>query len=153
MRTSTSKSGSTRANRESRQCFTEFVAWTQTTNGPTGADVYRLAPKEGGYLLDGRTKSFDVEKQIIKIRQADGTLRDEPLTKCPKCKKSGVKRLVGGGAGLIFKGSGFYSTDYGRGSRKTDDPKDGDGPSEGVKKDEKKGEKKDKSPDKKPAET
>lgn len=40
------------------------------------------------------------------------SMRDEPLTKCPKCKKSGVKRLVGGGAGLIFKGSGFYITDY-----------------------------------------
>ncbi|HEX3729157.1 MAG TPA: zinc ribbon domain-containing protein [Opitutaceae bacterium] len=34
------------------------------------------------------------------------------LTKCPKCGKPGLKRLVGGGAGLIFKGSGFYITDY-----------------------------------------
>lgn len=40
------------------------------------------------------------------------SMRDEPLKKCPKCKKTGVKRLVGGGAGLIFKGSGFYITDY-----------------------------------------
>ena len=40
------------------------------------------------------------------------SMRDEPLTKCPKCKKSGVKRRVGGGAGLIFKGTGFYITDY-----------------------------------------
>jgi acyl-homoserine-lactone acylase len=63
-----------------RQCFTEFVAWTQTTNGPTGADVYRLTLKDGGYVLDGQTKAFDVEKQIIKVRQADGTLGDEPLT-------------------------------------------------------------------------
>ena len=39
-------------------------------------------------------------------------MRDEPLKKCPKCKKMGVKRLVGGGAGLIFKGTGFYITDY-----------------------------------------
>ena len=62
-----------------RQCFTEFVAWTQTTNGPTGADVYRLTLKDGGYVLDGQTKSFEVEKQIIKVRQADGALRDEPL--------------------------------------------------------------------------
>ncbi|WP_414660083.1 FmdB family zinc ribbon protein [Horticoccus sp. 23ND18S-11] len=36
----------------------------------------------------------------------------EPLKKCPKCKKAGLKRLVGGGAGLIFKGTGFYITDY-----------------------------------------
>lgn len=40
------------------------------------------------------------------------SMKDEPLKKCPKCKKTGVKRLVGGGAGLIFKGSGFYITDY-----------------------------------------
>ena len=31
---------------------------------------------------------------------------------CPKCKKRGLKRLIGGGAGLIFKGTGFYITDY-----------------------------------------
>lgn len=40
------------------------------------------------------------------------SMKDEPLKKCPKCKKTGVKRLIGGGAGLIFKGSGFYITDY-----------------------------------------
>lgn len=40
------------------------------------------------------------------------SMRDEPLKKCPKCGKSGVKRLIGGGAGLIFKGTGFYNTDY-----------------------------------------
>jgi putative FmdB family regulatory protein len=40
------------------------------------------------------------------------SMRDEPLKKCPKCGKSGVKRLLGTGAGLIFKGSGFYITDY-----------------------------------------
>ena len=40
------------------------------------------------------------------------SMKDDPLKKCPKCKKAGLKRLVGGGAGLIFKGSGFYITDY-----------------------------------------
>ena len=40
------------------------------------------------------------------------SMGDEPLRKCPKCKKAALKRLVGVGAGLIFKGSGFYSTDY-----------------------------------------
>jgi putative FmdB family regulatory protein len=40
------------------------------------------------------------------------SMRDEPLKKCPKCHKSALKRLIGGGAGLIFKGSGFYITDY-----------------------------------------
>jgi putative FmdB family regulatory protein len=40
------------------------------------------------------------------------SMRDEPIKKCPKCKKTGVKRLIGGGSGLIFKGTGFYITDY-----------------------------------------
>lgn len=35
----------------------------------------------------------------------------EPLTECPECKGI-VKRIIGSGAGPIFKGSGFYQTDY-----------------------------------------
>jgi len=37
---------------------------------------------------------------------------DEPLKKCPKCSKSKLRRLFGTGAAVIFKGSGFYQTDY-----------------------------------------
>ena len=36
----------------------------------------------------------------------------KPLRTCPKCKKRKLKRLIGAGAGVIFKGSGFYQTDY-----------------------------------------
>ena len=36
----------------------------------------------------------------------------EPVKKCPACGKNKAKRLIGTGAGLIFKGSGFYITDY-----------------------------------------
>src|SRR5689334_7802251 len=35
-----------------------------------------------------------------------------PIKKCPECGKSKVRRLIGTGAGLLFKGSGFYITDY-----------------------------------------
>ena len=35
-----------------------------------------------------------------------------PKKKCPACGKLKLKRLLGTGAGLIFKGSGFYETDY-----------------------------------------
>ena len=39
------------------------------------------------------------------------------LEKCPKCAKK-IKRLIGSGAGIIFKGSGFYATDYRKPSHK-----------------------------------
>ena len=38
-------------------------------------------------------------------------MKDEQIKKCPKCKGK-VKRLIGTGSGPIFKGSGFYQTDY-----------------------------------------
>ncbi len=36
----------------------------------------------------------------------------DPLVVCPKCAEPSLKRIMGGGAGMIFKGSGFYLTDY-----------------------------------------
>lgn len=40
------------------------------------------------------------------------SMKEDALTKCPKCKKKKLERLLGTGAGLLFKGSGFYITDY-----------------------------------------
>jgi putative FmdB family regulatory protein len=37
---------------------------------------------------------------------------DKPLKKCPKCKKPKLRRVFGTGAAVLFKGSGFYQTDY-----------------------------------------
>ena len=45
-------------------------------------------------------------------------MSDQPKARCPKCGKP-ASRQISGGAGLVFKGSGFYITDYG---------KDGKGP-------------------------
>ncbi|HNU90992.1 MAG TPA: zinc ribbon domain-containing protein [Spirochaetota bacterium] len=42
------------------------------------------------------------------------SIKDEPVKKCVKCG-SEVKRLIGSGAGIIFKGSGFYVNDYKKG--------------------------------------
>lgn len=36
----------------------------------------------------------------------------EPEKTCPKCKKKKLRRLIGTGAAIVFKGSGFYQTDY-----------------------------------------
>ena len=39
-------------------------------------------------------------------------MTEKAKRKCPECKKSRLQRIIGAGAGLIFKGSGFYSTEY-----------------------------------------
>ena len=36
----------------------------------------------------------------------------DPEKKCPECKKLKLRRLIGTGAAVVFKGSGFYQTDY-----------------------------------------
>ncbi len=38
-------------------------------------------------------------------------MSDDPLTKCPDCGQDSLRRLIGGGMGIIFKGSGFYVND------------------------------------------
>lgn len=43
--------------------------------------------------------------------EAFQNINAEALDKCPKCGKK-VKRLISSGSGIIFKGSGFYATDY-----------------------------------------
>ena len=40
------------------------------------------------------------------------TIKARPIRRCPRCGRNTVKRLIGVGAGVIFKGSGFYQTDY-----------------------------------------
>ena len=54
------------------------------------------------YLCDGCGHGFE-KFQSITARQ---------MRKCPECGKNQLKRLIGAGAGIIFKGSGFYETDY-----------------------------------------
>jgi len=51
------------------------------------------------------------------------------LTKCPKCSEEALRRLIGAGAGIIFKGSGFYETDYKRARKSSSDSKQGEGDS------------------------
>lgn len=48
----------------------------------------------------------------------------DPLKKCPQCNKNKLERLIGTGAGVIFKGSGFYETDYRGDSYAADAKKD-----------------------------
>lgn len=53
-------------------------------------------------------------------------MSDEPLNKCPDCNRK-VRRLVSGGTGLIFKGSGFYLTDYAKDNTKQKEETKSDG--------------------------
>ncbi len=47
------------------------------------------------------------------------SIRDKALSRCPQCSKGSLRRLINGGMGVIFKGSGFYTTDYKRSSTLT----------------------------------
>ena len=40
------------------------------------------------------------------------SIKAEPVKKCPSCGKRTARRVIGAGAGIIFRGSGFYQTDY-----------------------------------------
>jgi acyl-homoserine-lactone acylase len=63
-----------------RQCFNDYLGWTQTTNNPSESDLYRLTLKDGGYVLAGQVRQFEVSNEKIKVKLADGSLREEPLS-------------------------------------------------------------------------
>ena len=56
------------------------------------------------YVCDACSHKCDVFQSI----------KDPVLTTCPACGEEKLRRLIGTGAGIIFKGSGFYETDYKR---------------------------------------
>jgi putative FmdB family regulatory protein len=54
------------------------------------------------YVCDGCGHAFELFQSMT-----------EPVKKtCPKCKKKKLRRLIGAGGAIVFKGSGFYKTDY-----------------------------------------
>jgi len=61
------------------------------------------------YLCDGCGHEFERFQSI----------KSNALRKCPSCSKMRLNRLIGTGGGIIFKGSGFYQTDYRSESYKT----------------------------------
>jgi putative FmdB family regulatory protein len=54
------------------------------------------------YVCDACEHAFELFQSI----------KDEPKRKCPECGKQKLRRLIGPGAAIVFKGSGFYKTDY-----------------------------------------
>ena len=55
------------------------------------------------------------------------SIRQPALRKCPKCRKPKLERLIGSGAGILFKGGGFYQTDYRSESYKRGESSEKDG--------------------------
>lgn len=59
--------------------FNDHLGWTHTVNTIDVGDLYELTLDKDGYKLDGQTRPFEVEPQTLKVKQADGSLKDEKL--------------------------------------------------------------------------
>ena len=57
------------------------------------------------------TYDYECPKCGYEFEEFQG-INDDPIRVCPECRSRRVKRKIGTGAGIIFKGSGFYETDY-----------------------------------------
>jgi acyl-homoserine-lactone acylase len=60
--------------------FNDRLGWSHTVNTYDGSDLYGLALADGGYRFDGAVRAFDVTADTVRVREAGGTLRVEPLT-------------------------------------------------------------------------
>jgi putative FmdB family regulatory protein len=108
-----------------RDCWTTPCAGLYSAF--SGGELRPFAASRNAFMP---TYEYSCEK-CGKTFEAYQSMRDEPFRECPKTlcrqKKWGhgkVKRLLGTGAGLIFKGSGFYITDYRSNSYKEGAKKD-----------------------------
>jgi acyl-homoserine-lactone acylase len=61
--------------------FNKNLGWTHTVNTFDGWDIYELTLSGEGYLFDGRTRDFQRQTTELKIKQEDGTMRSQQLTR------------------------------------------------------------------------
>ncbi len=59
--------------------FNDHLGWTHTNNVFDGMDLYELTLTEEGYAWDDGSRSFEIDKQVIKVRGADGAMRNEEI--------------------------------------------------------------------------
>jgi acyl-homoserine-lactone acylase len=59
--------------------FNDHLGWSHTVNTHDGDDLFELTLAEGGYRWDGKVRPFETEEQVIKVKQKDGSMRDEKL--------------------------------------------------------------------------
>jgi len=69
---------------------------------------------EGMYMPTYEYRCHTCGKEFEKFQK----ITDDPVTICPECGGS-VEKLIGAGSGILFKGRGFYATDYGTGNMQT----------------------------------
>jgi acyl-homoserine-lactone acylase len=60
--------------------FNDVLGWSHTNNTMDGSDVYDLELADGGYRWNGAVRPFDASTETLKIKQPDGSLKDEALT-------------------------------------------------------------------------
>lgn len=60
--------------------FNDHLGWAHTVGTLDACDVYRLTPADGGYVMDGAIRQFETDTQTLRVRQADGSVTEEPLT-------------------------------------------------------------------------
>ena len=70
--------------------------------------------------------TYEYECSKCGVFECFQSMSDQPLDRCPTCR-SKVRRLIGTGAGIIFKGSGFYQTDYKKSSHSVNVEKKAEG--------------------------
>ena len=59
--------------------FNDNLGWTHTVNTQDGEDLYELTLSGDGYLFDGAMRPFDVRTHIIRVRQSNGSFRDDTV--------------------------------------------------------------------------
>jgi len=60
--------------------FNNYLGWSHTVNTYDGMDLYELTLSGNGYIFDDEVRSFDEETRILKVKQNDGSLREEKVT-------------------------------------------------------------------------
>ncbi len=60
--------------------FNDNLGWTHTVNTYDGTDLYDLTLSGDGYVWNGGTRAFEIESKTLKVKQPDGTLREEELS-------------------------------------------------------------------------
>jgi putative FmdB family regulatory protein len=71
------------------------------------------------------------------------SMKDDPLVRCPHCHADALARVMGSGTSLIFKGSGFYLTDYKKSGTSPSEANEKEKKTEATDKEKKSGDKKD----------